>query len=383
MAIRKVKSKKYGYTYQIDIKYKNQYGESLRHIESNIHDLNVAKKREKEFLENVELEKLKNQTCEKTFNDVFLEYMELEGMNKYANATMVNYTTNHQRYIKDNIGKEKITSLKYKEIQRYFNQLSQKYGFPTLKNIKKIFSVTFRYALKHGYVRENPVHYLQLSKDDRPRVDVKTVSDDDLQKIVNEIQKVNKNNPYKDKWEAMFTAKAYAIAILIGRYTGLRVSEVLALKKEDFDFEKNTMNVHSRVEYAGLKKSEVYVTERLKSKSSKSVLPISQAISQMLKQWFEVNPYEYVVCNGKGKILHPEVLNKRIRDVSHSLGIKFHFHMLRHTYATELIKKNINPVIVKGLMRHSSVDTTVNIYIHVNNKEQREALDGLYSDMHL
>lgn len=294
MAIRKVKSKKYGYTYQIDIKYKNQYGESLRHIESNIHDLNVAKKREKKFLENVELEKLKNQTCKKTFNDVFLEYMELEGMNKYANATMVNYTTNHQRYIKDNIGKEKIISLKYKEIQRYFNQLSQKYAFPTLKNIKKIFSVTFRYALKHGYVRENPVHYLQLTKDDRPKVDVKTISDYDLQKIVDEIQKVNKN-----KWEAMFTAKAYAIAILIGRYTGLGVSEVLALKKEDFDFERNTMNVHSRVEYAGLKKSEVYVTEKLKSKNSKSVLPISQAISQMLKQWLKLTPMNMWFVMGK------------------------------------------------------------------------------------
>ena len=143
------------------------------------------------------------------------------------------------------------------------------------------------------------------------------------------------------------------------------------------------MKVQRRIEYAGLRKSEVYLTEKLKSKNCHAVLPISNQLAEILKKWFEINPYEYVICNYKGKLVHPEVLNKRIRDVSHSLGIHFHFHMLRHTYATELIMSDINPVVVKSLMRHSSVDITVDTYTHPDNDAQRQAVDQVYSDIKL
>lgn len=131
----------------------------------------------------------------------------------------------------------------------------------------------------------------------------------------------------------------------------------------------------------GLKKSEMYLTNKLKSKSSKSTVEISRILSNQMKKWFEINPYDYVICDGKGQLIHPEKLNKRIRDVSKDLGIKFHFHMLIHTYATELMMSGVNPVVVKDLLRHSEVNTTWSIYTHPSNEDQREALDDLYMKM--
>ncbi len=38
--------------------------------------------------------------------------------------------------------------------------------------------------------------------------------------------------------------------------------------------------------------------------------------------------------------------------------------MLRHTYATELMVAGVNPIVVRDLLRHSTVNTTWNVYTH-------------------
>ena len=44
------------------------------------------------------------------------------------------------------------------------------------------------------------------------------------------------------------------------------------------------------------------------------------------------------------------------------LDIKFHYHMLRHTDAIELMMVGVNPIIVRDLLEHSTVNTTWNVY---------------------
>lgn len=70
----------------------------------------------------------------------------------------------------------------------------------------------------------------------------------------------------------------------------------------------------------------------------------------------------------------------RIRKVANTLDIDFHFHMLRHTYVTELMRSGINPAVVRDLLRHSRVNTTWNIYTHPKREDQRNALDDLYPE---
>ena len=57
MSISKIKSKKYGTVYQVDIRYKDHLGMSERHIKSGFIKMMEAKKYEKEFLDKIELDK--------------------------------------------------------------------------------------------------------------------------------------------------------------------------------------------------------------------------------------------------------------------------------------------------------------------------------------
>lgn len=382
MAISKIKSKRHGETYQVDIRYKDRFGINQRHIKSGFLTYNIAKKYERDFKEQLEVSKLQEKNQHKTFNSVFYEYMEVEGEARYADSTKVYYNKTHEMYVKDTIGNENIGALKYVNLQQYFNKMSKKYNPPTLKNIKKLLSVTFKYAVKNGYIRENPIPYIQYSKpQDERRVKVEIISDEDLAKIIDALQDVKRTNPYPPEKNVQLTFKSYAMALIIGRYTGLRISETLALKKKDFDLENCNMIVRRKVEYIGLKAKDTHINDRLKSAESKSTVEISKKLCQYLKKWFEINPYEFVICDGKGDFIKPTTLQKRVRDVSKELGIHFHYHMLRHTYATELVMSGVNPIVVKDLMRHSDIATTWSIYTHPQNKDQREALDNLYMKM--
>lgn len=380
MAISKIASKKYGFTYQVDIKYKDQFGLTKRYLKSGFKTPEEAKKHERFIEDEMAAKAIANLNCNKTFNDIFYEYMEVEGENKYAPATKIYYFQTHKGYIKNNIGSELIKSLKYVNLQKFFNELAETNNHPTLKNIKKTLAVTFKYAIRAGYIRENPISYIQLPKYNVPeRVKVETVSDEDLNKILNALIKINKHNPGPKTSE--FTFQAQAMALIIGRYTGLRISETFGLMKKDFDLENHTMTVQRRLEYAGGVKSKMYLTDRMKTAHSKATVEISRKLSNYLKKWFEINPYDMVICDANGSLMRPETLNVRLRQITKDLNIHFHYHMLRHTYATELMMAGVNPIVVKDLLRHSEVNTTWSIYTHPQNDDQRDVLDSIYGDM--
>ena len=49
-------------------------------------------------------------------------------------------------------------------------------------------------------------------------------------------------------------------------------------------------------------------------------------------------------------------------------------HMLRHFYATEMIKRGVNPEIVRRQMRHKNVSTTLRIYAQIRSEELEASL---------
>jgi integrase/recombinase XerD len=70
-------------------------------------------------------------------------------------------------------------------------------------------------------------------------------------------------------------------------------------------------------------------------------------------------------------------LFKRYKDLSGiSRNKKFSIHSLRHTFATQLLRKNANLVSIQQLMGHKSIESTY-VYMHVTGKELRESINVL------
>lgn len=53
--------------------------------------------------------------------------------------------------------------------------------------------------------------------------------------------------------------------------------------------------------------------------------------------------------------------------------------MLRHTFISNLANNGIDPQVTKELARHSNINTTMDIYTHINVDSQKQAINAVFN----
>lgn len=298
-----------------------------------------------------------------TLMEVFSEFLII-GSVQYQPNTIYN-TKKDIHYFKNEIGNLKISEIDYLVLQKFFNS-RQFEGIETNKNIKKSLNRIFKYALKCHYISENPLQYVVITG----------VVNSKQKNILNFDDFIKLTNQIKEKHDFHFLS--YAIAVQIGYYTGLRISEVTALTKNDFDLVNNEITINKKLVFKGLRKNEYYSTDKMKSKSSQAVIPLTKPLKDIVIDWFKLNPFEIVVCDENGCYINPTCCTNLLRREAAKLGIKFNYHMLRHTYATTLIENNVDVKVAQELLRHNNYNTTLSIYTHVETNRKKRIVDEVF-----
>lgn len=142
---------------------------------------------------------------------------------------------------------------------------------------------------------------------------------------------------------------------------GLRSREVLNLKIDEVDFIEG----------------KVFISQ---SKGKKDrVLWIGAEDLEFLKAWLSLKPESaYIFTTLKGKKLMDRYLRAMVKRRALRAGIKkdVHPHMLRHSFATDLLRKTKNIRLVQKALGHSSISTTM-IYTHIIDEELSSAMKSL------
>jgi integrase/recombinase XerD len=145
--------------------------------------------------------------------------------------------------------------------------------------------------------------------------------------------------------------------------SGLRVSEALALQQRDLDFETGRLVVRNG---KGSKDRGIWIGEETLS---------------LVKRWArhqgrQGNGLIFTTRQG-GKMSRHYVLALLYR-LSKSAGLakKAHPHMLRHTFATDLLRETKNLRLVQKALGHADLSTT-QIYTHIVDDELELAMKGL------
>lgn len=367
MSIRKRPSKKTkkGHVFEVYFPYKEN-GITKRYSKSGFLTKKEAQEHEAlikaEIKENGKIHK----EVKKTLKEVYEEFLEV-GAEQYQENTIYGTKSYYNKYINGSFGNVCVVNLDYPALQKYFNSLENQ-SLSTNDHIKAALNRILIYAIRAGYIKTNPLMYVIIKgKDTHRENNEETLSYESYLDIIDVLNSMNK-----------FRYKAYAIAIQIGFYTGLRISEIFALEKNDIDFDNDLIYVNKKLVYNGLKKKEMYVSNRMKSKKSKAVLPLAEPLKQVLMNWFLINPYERIICDIDGYYLKPQNTNNEIKKAITDLNIDFHFHMLRHTYATTLVINDTDLKTTQELMRHSNINTTMSIYTHINNNHKKEILNNIF-----
>ena len=163
----------------------------------------------------------------------------------------------------------------------------------------------------------------------------------------------------------------YRAMTLVAICTGLRASELLALKWEDFDFENQNMRVVRAVVRG--------VVDHCKTESSEGELPLDESFAAELSEW-----KKRCAPSGEGWLFpsprtgrpyeHGSLQQKVLRPVGDKLGIAgLGFHTFRHTYRSWLDASGAPVGVQQKLMRHAQVSTTMDIYGSALMQAKREA----------
>jgi integrase len=152
-----------------------------------------------------------------------------------------------------------------------------------------------------------------------------------------------------------------------------RVSEVVGLKWEDFDFEAGTLLVQRSVVHGRV--------DAVKTEYSNDLMPLDASLAALLLEWRSLPApnglSEWVFQNPvTGRPYHQEQIQKRFLKPAGEkaeLGFSLGWHTFRHTYRAWLDDSGAPMTVQQQLMRHASIQTTMNIYGTAMPDTKREA----------
>ena len=160
----------------------------------------------------------------------------------------------------------------------------------------------------------------------------------------------------------------YQTALSIAYGTGLRVSEVIALKVGDIDSQRMTLRVEqgkgSKDRYAML---SPVLLERLRS-----WWRVAHAQGKMLPNgWLfpGLNPMDPLSTRQLNRAIHAAAEAARIDK-------RVSMHTLRHSFATHLLEQKVDIRVIQVLLGHKKLETT-SIYTHVATEILREVVSPL------
>jgi integrase len=106
---------------------------------------------------------------------------------------------------------------------------------------------------------------------------------------------------------------------------------------------------------------------------------LSRQLEEMERMGSLYKPGGHIFATEAGTIINPSNLrNRSFRPLLKRAGLRpIRFHDLRHTCATLLLSKDVNPKIVSEMLGHSSISVTLDIYSHLLPDMQEKAAKAL------
>ena len=268
----------------------------------------------------------------------------------------------------------KLKDLTAMDIQNYYLTEQKRVSSNTVIHHHAIIHKALKYAVKMDMLLYNPADKVEHPKP---------------VKFVGGYYNVNE----LDELFGKIQGHKYAFLIEMTAFYGFRRSEVLGLKWNCIDFERNTITVrHTVVETVVDGKKMVVGRDTAKTKSSLRTLPLVASIRDKLLALKEIqkeneklcgksynSAYKgYIFVDPLGNLFKPDTVSEQFGKLLKKHGFrKIRFHDLRHSCASLLLANGVQMKEIQEWLGHSDISTTANIYSHsgkqVNVVHEREA----------
>jgi len=277
-------------------------------------------------------------------------------------------TTDHvdhvvRAYLVPRFGDETAEEIKPLDIQRWLKSLHVDRGlaWPTIAKIRGTMRRIYKIGVLHEQVSKNPVLHVET----RSKSDYKAIVITPAQTLA-----ILHSLPSPLHFTLVLTCAA----------TALRASEMLSLRWADVLWEEERIRISKR--WAKGEDGET------KTEASDGYVPLHAVLAHFLHEWRAQTPYatdeDFVFpslrAKGRAPLSASIFVADHLRPAAKRAGIcikdgqRFGLHNLRHSLSNWLVNKaKIEPKTVQGILRHSKIQTTLDLYTQEDSDETRAA----------
>lgn len=285
-----------------------------------------------------------------TLTDGALQYMNILKRKEMSSETIRGYQVDLRQFNKFLLGESNtpvfVNQITEENIELFVDQLVKKDLKPASINRKiNAISSFCNFGVKKRWLAYNPANDVDRVKGKSKERTFLTISE--MQQLI----------------EAIEHPIIQTVAILMSN-TGLRVSEATNLQLKDVDFEKRVIHV---IEGKGGKDRDVPMNEALAAKLKDYLLNIRPMVQSL-----------FFFATKKTGMVSQQYVNRTIKETCRTIGQEKEVtsHVLRHSFASQLVKTSTHVSHIQRLLGHADVRTT-SIYMHAEQQDLADAVNTI------
>ena len=298
---------------------------------------------------------------EMTFEDVMKEWEKIWKTDVSLGTLKTWNQSVKSRILKEIDASRLITSFDEKEMSVLMEKMLYEEDFSNslVAAVKSKLSAIFKHAYKHSYISK-PLNFGLVDvkwKKSRASIEQKYLDDDELEKVLAFMYKRN---------------KLVGLACELQVLTGLRIGELLALRKCDFTREddgKYYLDINGTI----VKREDGTIVRQNFTKTPDGMRKIvlnKQATE--ICMGLPIYDGDYLFTNKSGKLILYNTISNSFVKCREATNIKkvLVTHTLRHTHVSKLAELGIPLQIISKRVGHHDAKTTSAIYLHVTKKAE-------------
>lgn len=315
------------------------------------------------------------------FADYMIKWLGI-AKTSIAVPTYASYSQMVNKIIVPYFRERKITlrELKASDIQDFYLEKLKHVSASSVIHYHSNIHKALKYAVKTDLIPVNPA-----DKVDRPKKEKFVGSFYDAEEV--------------KKLFAASKGTILEIPIMFGAFYGLRRSEVVGLKWDAVDFERDTISIRHTVTSCTIDgKDIIYASDTTKTKSSRRTLPLAPFVRERLLRLQEEQKknkklcgrsynkdyLDYICVDEIGGLIKPDYVTDGFRNFLRENGFRaIRFHDLRHTCASLMLANNVPMKQIQEWLGHSDFSTTANIYAHLDYSSKISSADALLAGLDL
>ncbi len=299
------------------------------------------------------------------FNEFLDEWLTIHKVN-VKESTYVTYYNHCKNHIKPYFQKQYLQDINHNIIQqfidyhlKYGNLRTQKeLSVKTVKELINVLKLCLKYAMNEGYIQPFNLEFKLLNQNKA----INMMNQNDYHNLVSYLKE---NESY------------FHIGILMMLSMGMRIGEVCALKNKNINLRKKEIYINStlqRIQDFENNKTKIIITP-VKTIHSQRIIPIPNSLVQYLK----LKDDNYFFLTQSTRYIEPRSFRYKFKKIIKKLQIdEVTVHSLRHYFASQCIELGFDYNCLSEILGHSSPSTTMNLYVHCQDKYKQECMNKIH-----